>query len=172
MMVDILEEPVKMDLKLVPDSDPILRTVCEPFDFNDPQYDPEELAEALVECMTKHNGLGLSANQVGLNVRVFALASDPYYVCFNPRIVTPSEELIVLEEGCLTYPGLFVKVKRPRHIRMRFQGPDGQTYTKQFTGMTARAVLHEIDHLDGKVFYEQANRIHRDAALKKWRRRR
>jgi peptide deformylase len=70
----------------------------------------------------------------------------------------------------LTFPGLTVKIKRPQHIRVRFQTPNGDTLTKQFTGMTARIFQHEIDHLDGIVFYNRANRVHRDTALEKWRR--
>jgi peptide deformylase len=120
--------------------------------------------------MHDSNGIGLAANQVGIPYRVFAMRGQPEnFVCFNPRIVQYSNETIVLEEGCLTYPGLIVKIKRPQHIRCRFQTPNGDTLTKQFTGMTARVFQHELDHLNGKIFYNQANRVHRDQALKKWR---
>jgi len=121
--------------------------------------------------MYENNGIGLAANQVGVPYRVFAMRGSPEnFVCFNPRVVQPSESLISLEEGCLTFPGLTVKIKRPQHIRVRFQTPNGDTLTKQFTGMTARIFQHEIDHLDGIVFYNRANRVHRDTALEKWRR--
>ena len=76
---------------------------------------------------------------------------------------------IVLDEGCLTYPGLYVKIKRPQHVRVRFQTPNGETLTKQFTGMTARIFQHELDHLDGIVFYNKANRYHREQAMRKWK---
>ena len=121
--------------------------------------------------MYDNNGIGLAANQVGVGYRIFAMRGTPEnFVCFNPRIVQPSEEQVVLEEGCLSYPGLIVKVKRPQHIRCRFQTPNGETLTKTFTGMSARVFQHELDHLDGVIFYNKANKFHRDQALKRWKR--
>lgn len=121
--------------------------------------------------MYESNGIGLAANQIGVPYRIFAMRGAPEnFVCFNPKIVQPSEMVVTLEEGCLTYPGLLVKIKRPQHIRVRFTKPDGDTITKQFTGMTARIFQHEIDHLDGIIYYNKANRVHRDKALEKWRR--
>jgi peptide deformylase len=115
-------------------------------------------------------GIGIAANQVGVPYRVFAMRGHPEnFVCYNPKIVQPSEQQIVLEEGCLTYPGLFVKVKRPQHIRVRFQTPNGDMRTETYTGMTARIFQHELDHLDGIIFYNKASRYHRDQALRKWK---
>ncbi len=135
-----------------------------------PPFDPIEFAKQLVAFMYEKNGIGLAANQAGVPYRIFAMRGAPEnFVCFNPRIVDASEETVVLEEGCLSYPGLIVKVKRPKSIRVRFETPNGDTLTKQFTGMTARIFQHELDHLDGKVFYNQASRVHRDRAMKNWR---
>lgn len=158
-----------MDLKLVDHNDPILRQVLEPFDFNNPPVDPEELAIAMVDCMRKNNGLGLSANQVGLPYRMFVLEGEPAYACFNPRVIDISSEEVLLDEGCLSYPGLFVKVKRPRHVKVRFTSPSGETHTLKFTGMTARAFIHELGHLNGEIFYTHANLIHRDRAMREWK---
>jgi peptide deformylase len=120
--------------------------------------------------MYEWNGLGLAAVQVGVPYNIFAMRGNPEnFVCFNPRIVQASEQQIVLEEGCLSYPGLIVKVKRPQHVRVRFQTPNGDTLTKQFTGMTARVFQHEMDHLNGVVYFNRASRYHREKALKKWR---
>lgn len=155
---------------LIPYGDDLLHSELEPFDFNNPPIDPEELAIKMVEFMRNNNGIGLAANQVGYNFRVFAMEGDPEaFVCFNPKLVIPSDEKITLEEGCLSYPGLMVKVKRPRHIKARFQGPDGEMYTKTFTGMSARVYQHELDHLDGITMLDRANRFHKEAALKKWK---
>ena len=159
-----------MDLKLVDANDPILRQDLESFDFSNPPVDPEKLAIAMVECMRKNNGLGLSANQVGLPYNMFVIEGEPAYACFNPKVVDISSEEVLLDEGCLSYPGLFVKIKRPRHVKVRFTGPDGETYTKKFTGMTARAFLHEYDHLRGQIFYQRANLVHRERAMRQWRR--
>jgi peptide deformylase len=121
--------------------------------------------------MHENNGIGLAANQVGVPYKVFCMRGHPEnFVCYNPKIVWYSDTKIELEEGCLTYPGLTVKITRPQHIRVRFNTPNGDTLTKQFTGMSSRIFQHEFDHLDGNVFYNKANRYHRDTALKKWKR--
>lgn len=150
--------------------DRYLNEPCKDFDFKDPQVDPIEFAQELVKTMYERNGLGLAANQVGYPWRVFAMRGAPEnFVCFNPKIVKPSDAEVSLEEGCLSFPGLLVKIKRPQHIRVRFTTPNGDTRTETFTGMSARVFQHEMDHLDGEIFYDKANRFHRDKALKKWR---
>lgn len=157
-------------MQLVRANDPILKNVCEEFDFSNPPFDPIEFSKELIKFMYDNKGIGLAANQIGVPYRVFAMRGTPEnFVCFNPKIVRYSEQQISLEEGCLSYPGLIVKVKRPQHIRCRFQTPMGETLTKQFTGMTARVFQHELDHLDGVIFYNKANRLHREQALKKWK---
>jgi len=157
-------------MKLVEATNLVLTTPCQPFNFLNPPFEPVEFAKELVKDMYEYNGLGLAANQVGEPYRIFAMRGQPEnFVCFNPRIVQPSEMEVVLEEGCLTYPGLLVKIKRPQHIRVRFQLPNGDTITKQFTGMTARVFQHEMDHLNGLVFFNRANRYHKELAFKKWK---
>ena len=158
-------------MKLVDRDDPILKQPTAKFDFNDPPFDPVEFSQQLVKLMIDSRGVGLAANQVGVPYSIFAVFSQPQnLVCFNPRIVDVSEEVISLDEGCLTYPGLFLPIKRPRHVRIRYQQPNGETITEKYTGMTARVMLHELDHLNGEVFYNKANRYHREAAMRKWRR--
>lgn len=147
--------------------------VCDPFNFQDPPVDflPLELAQALVKTMYEANGMCLTAPQVGVNLRVFAMRSAPEnFVCFNPRVVLPSAEEIRLEETSLSYPGLIVKVKRPQHIKVRFATPNGQIRTETFTGLTARTFQHCMDFLDGERFYMKANPIHREQAMRKWKR--
>lgn len=157
-------------MNLVKANDSILTTECERFNFLSPPFDPVEFAKDLVKFMYDNNGIGIAANQVGVPYRIFAMRAHPEnFVCFNPKIVWKSEAQVELEEGCLTYPGLIVKVTRPQHVRVRFSIPNGDTLTKQFTGMSARIFQHELDHLDGIVFYNKANRYHREQALKKWR---
>lgn len=158
-------------MKLVEHNDPILTTECKTFTFITPPFDPVEFAKELVKFMYENNGIGLAANQVGVPYRIFAMRAHPEnFVCFNPKIVWKSEATVELEEGCLTFPGMLVKVIRPQHIRVRFHTPNGDVLTKQFTGMSARIFQHELDHLDGVLFYNRANRYHRDQALKKWKR--
>jgi peptide deformylase len=150
--------------------DTYLKNKCQDFDFSNSPFDPIEFAQELVKTMYENNGMGLAANQVGYPFRVFAMRGHPEnFVCFNPKIVQLSETMVLLEEGCLSYPGLIVKVKRPQHCKVRFTTPNGDTITRQFTGMTARIFQHEFDHLDGIRFYDKANKFHRDQALRKWK---
>lgn len=153
---------------LVDKNDETLNSVLDPFDFQNPPINPEVLAQQLVDTMRHYGGIGMAANQVGLPYRVFVMEGEPAYACFNPKVVMPGSELVVMEEACLTFPGLYIKVKRPRDIKVRFQGPDGDIYTKTFTGMSARVFQHELDHLDGIVMHKKANKFHRDQGLKRW----
>lgn len=143
---------------------------CESFDFSDPPFDPIDFSKTLVKFMHDKNALGVAANQVGVPYRIFAMRGSPEnFVCFNPKIIQFSEQTVVLEEGCLTYPGLVVKIKRPEFVRVRFNTPNGDTITKQFIGMSARVFQHEYEHLQGERFYDKANKFHRDQAMRKWK---
>jgi peptide deformylase len=156
-----------MIYELIDCNDPLLAQKMEPFDFSNPPIDPLDLVTDLAETMLANNGIGLSANQCGLPYRVFVMLGQELIPCFNPRIVDTSNETIVLEEGCLSYPGLFVKVKRPRRIKVRFAEPNGNIVTRTFEGMTARVFQHELDHLDGINYQQRANRYHLEQAGKK-----
>lgn len=136
------------------------------FDFDNPPVNPEELARNLLDTMREHKGIGLSANQVGLPYRVFVMEGEPAFACFNPKIVDVSEEIVSLMEGCLSYKGVGVPIKRPAHIRVRFTAPNGNTMTRKFTGMTARIFLHEYDHLQGINFLQKMHPVHREKALR------
>lgn len=154
-----------MVLDLVAPEHPILKQTLEEFDFKNPPVDPIELANNLIETMAARRGLGLSASQCGLPYRVFVLWSETPTVCFNPRIIDTSSETNLLEEGCLTFPHLLIKIKRPSAIKVRFEDERGQTHTEKYIGMTSRAFQHELDHLNGIVYTAKANKIHLDRAL-------
>ena len=145
---------------------PILKEKMPAFDFKNPVVDPVELYNDLAETMRENEGMGLSANQIGVRTRAFVMRAEEIIGVFNPRVVDISSETVILEEGCLSYPNLFVKVKRPKSIKVRFTTPDGETITKTFTGMTARVFLHELDHLDGIAHTSRANRYHLEQAKK------
>ena len=150
--------------------DKYLNLPCEEFDFTNPPFDPVEFSQELIKFVYENNALGIAANQIGVPYRVFAMRGSPEnFVCFNPKITQESEKQIVLEEGCLSYPGLLVKIKRPEFVRVRFTTPNGDTITRQFIGMTARVFQHEYDHLEGNRFYDKANRFHREQAMRKWK---
>ncbi len=154
--------------QLISSYDKILKNPLEKFDFSNPPTDPIELVHDLAQTMLHYNGMGLAANQVGLPYRVFVIKSNPIIACFNPIIVDETQtKKIYLEEGCLSYPGLFIKIKRPAKIKVRYTEPNGEVVTKVFSGITARVFLHELDHLNGINYTQKANRIHLEQARKK-----
>jgi len=141
----------------------------EDFNFKDPQIDPVDLSQSMVSLMRTKMGYGLAANQVGLPLKMFVLDGEPAYAIFNPRITYFGEEEILLEEGCLSYPGLSLKIRRPRFIRARFQDPYGDYVTKQFDGITARVFQHEFDHINSVDFTQKVSKLKRDMAIKRWK---
>ena len=109
-----------IEMKLVPENSAVLHESCQDFSFDTPPYEPKEFAESLYNTMARHDGLGLSANQVGYPLRVMAMRNDEDpMVLFNPRIVDISQKEMSMNEGCLSYPLLYLNVKRPDYVRVR-----------------------------------------------------
>lgn len=161
-----------MQMELLHHSDKRLKIPAENFDFQNPPVDPHQLAQDLVKFLYENASICISAPQLGIPYRVFAMRGAPEnFVCFNPRVVMPSAEHIRLEEVSSTYPGLFVKINRPQHCRVRFATPNGDIRTEMYTGMTARVFQHCMDFINGEVFYQKANFVHKNQALKKWKNR-
>jgi peptide deformylase len=159
-----------MNLELVKFNDPILKKRSDLFPFNDPPFDPVEFSQELVKTMYDKNGINLTAPQVGISYRIFAMRAAPQnFVCFNPKMVQPSIDEVSLEETSVTFPKMFIKIKRPQHCRVRFTLPNGDVKTETFTGMTARVFQNSLDFLDGVMYYSRANPIHREIALRKWK---
>lgn len=100
--------------------------------------------------MKLYNGLGLSANQCGVFERVFIVGNgEIVIVCINPKVIKVSEDLIKDNEGCLSFPGLFLKVERASSVEVEYYDYQGKKYNTTFTGLTARCFLHELDHMNG-----------------------
>lgn len=162
-------EQVKIELfPLVPETHPALKKVLPEFDFSNPPVDPNSFASSLVETCKKHNGIGLSANQCGYEYRVFVMGSEDNFVAFfNPSITWSSEEKIRLEEGCLSFPDLFVTLERPSEIEVKYQDFTGEYKTAKFTGLTARCFQHELDHMNGIAYTHHAKPLALQMAMKK-----
>lgn len=154
-----------MELQLNND---LLQTQCQLFNFDDPQVDPVDLSNSMTLFREKNGGVGLAANQVGLDLAVINIKGIDGCL-FNPRIVYKSDVTDTMEEGCLSFPGLAVKIKRSKMVRLRWTDAFGQTKTQQFGGYSARVIQHEIDHINGILFYNRAHQYHRSRAMKKWR---
>ena len=155
-------------MKLVKSSDPILSIPPQRFNFDDPPMDPKQLADDLKQAMVEMRGVGLSANQVGIPYQVF-VAGDPndpdnIITAFNPKVVFTSTQHIPIEEGCLSYPGLFLIVERPSIIRMRCANYTGRVDTNMYDGLPARVILHEMDHMNGTNFTTRVSRLKLDRA--------
>lgn len=129
--------------------------------------DAEDLAYRLVDKVKELSALGVTANQFGLPYRVFVMVGEPSFVCFNPRIIDVSEEVVLLEEMDVMYKNLLCKIKRPRIIKVRFATPNGEVTTKKFDGMTSRVFQHNLDWLEGINYLRRANTFHRDQAMRK-----
>lgn len=154
-------------MQLVAPDDPVLHAPCEKYNFANPQVDLREFANDLVRTMYDNNGIGLSANQVGVPIQIFVMAAEKPVLVINPKIVEVSSQLVELEEGCLSYPGHWPKIKRPLWIRARFNGPDGKANTHRYEGMTARVFQHEYDHMMGTVMFDHMSKLKRDMHFKK-----
>ena len=154
-------------MKLVDSNDPVLKQECEKFNFLAPQLDIQQFSNDLIETMHENRGLGLSANQVGVPLQIFTMFTETPVVVINPKILEVSEETIELEEGCLSFPGDLVKVKRPVWIIARFIQVNGKGHTQRFEGMTARVFQHEYDHMMGKNMFDHLSKLKREMHFKK-----
>ena len=157
---------------LVDSKDPILHKKVENFCFSTPSTCPVLLFENMKKTLINLKGLGLSCNQVGLEHRMCVIGDynypDGIFSIFNPRIVNFSEKKSYLMEGCLSYTGLFFKIKRADSIRVRFTDHAGVTDTMTFAGLTAHIIQHEVDHLNGITFKERTNLYHYQQGMKKY----
>ena len=133
--------------------------------------DRNDVEEKLFDSMKHYNGIGLSANQIGIMERVFVMYSDvkkrETITCFNPKIVTQSDTKILMDEGCLTYPGLWLKVKRPDGIEVEYEDKNGEIQNQAMFGLECRIFLHEYDHMEGTNFTQKVSKIKLNRALKR-----
>ena len=121
--------------------------------------DRHHLSRVLIDNMIHHNGIGISAIQIGIWERAFAMVRDlennEVMVCFNPRIVKSYSEEVEMEEGCLSYPELFLKIKRPDKIVVKYEDEDKKTHKLKLQGLASRVFQHEYDHMEGIDFTQR-----------------
>jgi peptide deformylase len=137
--------------------------------------DAEQLEKDMIEFMITNRGIGLAANQLGLTKRVFVMGSNnipnfpvPFAV-FNPVIKEVSEEMVLDEEGCLSYPDLFLKIKRPSWVVAEYQDSQGAIKEIRVDGYLSKCFQHEYDHLNGVCFVDRVSQMKLQLALKKTR---
>ena len=121
--------------------------------------DRHHLSRVLIDNMIHHEGIGISANQIGIWERAFAMVRDlennEVMVCFNPRIIKSYSEEVEMEEGCLSYPELFLKIKRPDKIVVKYEDEDKKTHKIKLQGLASRVFQHEYDHMEGIDFTQR-----------------
>lgn len=139
-------------MELLPEGHPQLLEVSDEWDF-EVDGSPEELVKAMSKFMTDNGGVGLAAPQVGIKKRIFIMGNFIKLVaCINPKIVSLSEERENDLEGCLSFPDLFMKVKRPASAVVQYNTVSGELVERELTGFECRVFLHENDHLIGVTF--------------------
>lgn len=135
----------------------------------------------MLETMYHSEGIGLAAVQVGVHKRIIVMDIDHSQeryendgsgqgrpLCMvNPTIVASSEEENIYQEGCLSFPGQFAKVIRPKEVTIEYLDYDGEKQTLHCTGLLATCVQHEIDHINGVVFVDHLSKLKREMILRK-----
>ena len=134
---------------------PILTTVCKPITDITPWRD---ILAIMYELMERFHGCGLAAPQVGLPYRAFITKVKSNLNFINPEILEYGERTDTEKEGCLSIPEFHALITRPRKVKIRWTELNGKTRTAMFEGHTARVILHENDHLNGKLIIETANK--------------
>ena len=126
----------------------------------------------MLETMYDAPGIGLAAPQVGVTKRLIVMdcikeGTPEPMVLVNPEVIWSSEDLTVYEEGCLSIPDHYAEVKRPAEVKVRWTDLDGRQQERQFAGLWATCVQHEIDHLDGKLFIDYLGPLKRQMITRK-----
>lgn len=173
-------------LEVLPYPNPFLRHEASKVSAFD--EDLKILTQNMCETMHDHDGVGLAATQIGVDAQVLILSSYVFmseeerkiasttgdmgkdWVVINPEVIEKSEQEQVDLEGCLSFPEVFIKVSRPIWVKIRAYDLEGQEFMLEGQGFGARAILHEMDHLNGKVMTDHLNFLSRKKALAKHQR--
>ena len=176
-----------MSLEIVTFPHPALKEQAQPVECFDEEL--KQLVAEMTTLMHAHEGVGLAATQVGVSRQLLLLSSyaflspeerakaaeDPswegeVFVVINPRVTAQSEEQELDYEGCLSFPEVYIKVSRPKRVMIEAFDVEGAPITLEGEGFGARAILHEMDHLSGKVMTDHLSYLARQSALNKHRR--
>ena len=158
-------------MKLIKYPNPILEKELKDVNLEDPGFDPKELKEQMVKFMLENNGIGLSANQVGLDIKVFVMGDslENSTMCINPTVLQYTADTQDDIEGCLSFPNMFVKIKRPKEILAKFWDENLKEQVVKISGYSAKCYLHELDHLLGITMKDRASKLKWEMAQKKAR---
>ena len=168
-MHEYLKKKDPTSYPLIPPTDPRLLMKIAPYtddmlkEFN--IEDRKDLSKKMYNSMVKYGGIGLSANQVGLPFRMFVMGGHPQIEegkvrnVFNPLIVDFSEETILMKEGCLSFPFLFLSITRPKWVNVKYTDENGEIVEEYLHGMSARIFQHENEHMNGYIFTDLVSKL-------------
>lgn len=165
----IIKEEQIEPLPLYDENHPMLRQVIPEYEIGRlPNPVMTNLVKRLKLTMKMYSGLGLSANQCGVFERVFVIGNgDMTITCINPKVMLQSNTVKLDSEGCLSFPGMFLKIGRPESIDVQFYDENGKLHNATFDGLTARCFLHELDHMNGIRMIEKIKPLALQMARKK-----
>ena len=147
--------------------DPILRAETTPVTVITAEL--RQLIEAMFETMYAARGIGLAAPQIGRGERIAVVdVDDEPMVLINPEVIESSSAKEKAEEGCLSIPDIYGDVERPAVVRIRAMDGDGNVFEREATGLLARCMQHEIDHLHGKMFIDYLSVLKKRSVMAKW----
>jgi peptide deformylase len=159
----------KDKLNLVEPTDEVMHKAPQRFNFEADGDSAKSVANVLFERMKQLGGVGLSANQVGLDMSLFVMGLGELKIAvFNPIIIKYSKEEESFNEGCLSYPGIMLAITRPTKITATYQDETGKFIEQEFNGLTARIFQHEYDHMNGTDFTNRVSKFKLDFAKKKF----
>jgi len=132
----------------------------------------KEVAQGMLEALKKGKGVGLAGPQIGLMQQIFVVSieGDEPRVFINPSILETSQETAKYEEGCLSIPGVWADVIRPKTVKVQAWNEKGRPFTIEASGLLARVILHEYDHLEGVLFIDRLPELKRKRILDKFAR--
>ena len=136
-----------------------------PFNFD--TMDADKISKEMIEMMLKYKGVGLASNQVGIDAQIFVMGEENPITVINPMVTEVGTEKIEMEEGCLSFPGLYMKVKRPSVVSVQYLDTKQKECIIKLEGFHARVFLHEFDHLQGITFDQRVSKLRLDMAKKK-----
>ena len=152
-------------MELIKAPNEFLEKQVAPFNFD--TMDADKISKEMIQMMLKYKGVGLASNQVGIDAQIFVMGEENPITVINPMVTEVGTEKIEMEEGCLSFPGLYMKVKRPSVVSVQYLDTKQKECIIKLEGFHARVFLHEFDHLQGITFDQRVSKLRLDMAKKK-----
>ena len=138
-------------------------------DIKDPKIDLKEIKEKMTDIMLSNGGIGLSANQIGLDAKIFIMGDtkENISLIINPKVLQHTQDTVLELEGCLSFPNVYIKIRRPKEILAEYYDESLEQKRTHVKGYGTKVFLHEWDHLHGITFKDRVSNMKWNMALKK-----